>query len=144
MRSLAVHEHKLYFTYQDTDGQRQTLVYDILEKFWKHYQFGRAAEALHGDDEDDLLIGSLNLGTTYTHTGTSDAGLPIASRIRTGSVSGGKREEKLIGDAFGTTAQGPQRAHSIAMEVAWSSASAQPILYQAGVAITPQPEITNR
>src|SRR5574342_618428 len=100
MRSLAVHEHKLYFTYQDTDGQRQTLVYDILEKFWKHYQFGRAAEALHGDDEDDLLIGSLNLGTTYTHTGTSDAGLPIASRMRTGSVSGGKREEKLFGDAF--------------------------------------------
>ena len=185
-RSLTVWENKLYFLYQDTDGARQTLVYDILLKEWRHLKFGRAPSVLQGEDEDTLLIGSLNLGKTYTHEGVSDDGLAIAVTARTGSFSGGQREEKLFGDAFidadrqavnlsvqmflneeivanaaqgltdgvnrtryildafGTSAQGPQRAHSVATEVTWSSAVARPILYQLGYAITPQPDITNR
>jgi hypothetical protein len=97
---MTVWENKLYFLYQDTGGSRQVLVYSILNNFWRHYTFGRAPTMLQGEDEDVLLVGSLNLGKTYTHDGTSDDGLPIAAVVRTGAFSGGRREEKLFGDCF--------------------------------------------
>jgi hypothetical protein len=95
---LTVWENKLYFLYQDTSGQRQVLVYSILNQFWRHAHFGRACSMVQGEDEPDLLLGSLNLGKTYTHTGTSDDGLAISPVFRSGSQSGGRREEKLFGD----------------------------------------------
>lgn len=91
-------ENKIYFLYQDIDGTRQVLVWSILQKFWRHYTFGRAPALVQGEDETTLLIGSLNLGTTYTHEGTADHGLAIACTLRTGAQSGGVREEKLFGD----------------------------------------------
>jgi len=180
---LTVWENKLYFSYQDTDGARQVLVYSILNKFWRHYTFGRAQTMLQGEDEDLLLIGSLNLGTTYTHAGVNDAGLAIAWRARTGAISGSAREEKLFGDAFldldraGTSivvqnflneetvtnltqtitdesgrqryildafGEGPQKAHSLSIDVSGSAIEGHPTLYQSGVSITMQPDITNR
>ena len=181
---LTIWENKLYFSYQDTLGARQVLVWSILNRFWRHYTFGRAQTGLQGEDEDLLLIGSLNLGTSYTHEGVTDGGLAIPWTIRTGAVSGGSREEKLFGDQFldvdsssdSLTVQNflneetvsnlsqavsgvagrqryildafgdaPQKAHSLSMEVRGSSASAlPPTLYQAGVAITLQPDITAR
>ena len=95
---LTVWESKLYFGYQDTNGERQTWVYSILNKFWRHYKFGRAPDCYQGEDEDTLILGSLNLGTSYTHEGFSDASLPIAGVIRTGAADADKREEKLLGD----------------------------------------------
>ena len=137
---------------------------------------------MQGEDEEILLVGSTG-GITYTHSGTSDDGSAIACRIRTGSFSAGRREEKLFGDIYldvdtgGTPlslqvflneethanavlpvasatpgrqrfllhafGEAPQKAHSIACEVSWSSALAGPILYQLGYAITPQPDLTN-
>jgi len=95
---LTVWENKLYFLYQDTSGDRQVLVYDILLKFWRHYGFGRALSVVQGEQEDVLVMGSLNLGAAYTHEGLSDDGLPIACTARSGSFTGGRREEKLFGD----------------------------------------------
>ncbi len=180
---LTVWENKLYFGYQDTAGARQVLVYSILYKTWRHYNFGRAQGGLQGEDEDLLLIGSLNLGRTYTLSGNTDDSLAISWTVRTGSVSGGSREEKLFGDQFidldrdGETlvvqnflneetvsnltqsistevgrqrfildafGEGPQKAHSIATEVRGSASTGKPTLYQMGVAITMQPDITNR
>jgi len=183
---LTVWENKLYFTYQDTLGARQTLVFAILTNFWRHYLFGRAPAVLQGEDEDLLLIGSLNLGLTYTFEGLTDGGLAIPWAARTGAVSGGSREEKLFGDAFldldwagqeitcqfflneetvanatqvidAATAvdghqryildafgEGPQKAHSISFEVRGEASTGKPILYQTGVAITMQPDITNQ
>ncbi len=91
-------ENKIYFTYLDTGGAMQTLVYSVLNKFWLHYHFGRPPQRLQGEAEPTLLIGG-QLGKTYTHDGLSDDGLPIAVQIRTGAASGGVREEKLFGDA---------------------------------------------
>jgi hypothetical protein len=178
---LTVHENKLYFLYQDANGARQTLVYDILQDYWRLYTFGRAISLVQGQDEDDLLLGGLNQGLTYSHTGFSDDGLAIACTARTGAFSGGRREEKLFGDQYldadlqgvtGTlqnflneeavvnTAQAmaggvgreryiydsfgqePQKAHSISTELTWSSATARPLIYQFGYAITLQPDIT--
>ena len=180
---LTTWENKLYFLYQDTGGARQVAVYHLLQKFWLHYTFGRAPSSLQGEDEALLLIGSLNLGKTYTHEGFSDDGLAIVCVDRTGAFSGGVREEKLLGDALldadrqGLTltvqnylneevitnlsqtiatgtgrerylldafGESPQRAHSISTNLSWSSASAAPILYQLGYAITLQPDITVR
>lgn len=181
---LTVWENKLYFSYQDTNGDLQVLVYSILNKFWRHLQFGRAQMMLQGEDEDLLLIGSLNLGTTYTHSGLTDDGNAIPWAIRTGAISGGSRVEKLFGDQFldldrgnqvvtvqnflneetvanatqtvttdvgrqryilDAFGEGPQKAHSISLDVEGSAdGSGQPVLYQTGVAITLQPDLTNR
>jgi hypothetical protein len=97
---LTTWENKLYFLYQDSGGGRQVLVYDILLKFWRPYAFGRALSVVEGEQEDLLVLGSLNTGTAYTHEGFSDDGLAIAVTARTGSFSGGHREEKLFGDQF--------------------------------------------
>ena len=179
---MTVWENKLFFQYQDTNGARQCLVYHILEKAWRHYTFGRAHSVLQGEDEDALLVGGLNQGAAYTHEGFSDAGLTIACTVRSRSDSGGRREDKLLGDQFvdcdrqgvaltlqnflneeavtnlpqlineGTGRQRyildsfgviPQRAHSLATELRWSSAAARPVLYQMGTAITLNPEVTS-
>ena len=180
---LTVWENCLYVQYQDTAGDRQVLVYSILQQFWRHYRFGRAPACLQGEDEPLLVLGGLSSGASYTHEGTSDDGAPIACLLRTGSASGGRREEKLFGDlfldaddanqvltlqvflneeihanveeaiasatagrqrflihAFGTH---PQKAHSIACELRWSTADAPPTLYQLGYALTLQPDLTN-
>ena len=98
--SMTIWENKLFVLYEDTSGERHQMVYDILLKTWRHYQFGRAPAVLQGQDEDTLLIGSLNLGKSYQFSGVSDDGLAIESTVRTGSLSGNTREEKLFGDAF--------------------------------------------
>jgi len=98
--AVTVWENKVYFTYQDTGGQVQTLVYAILNKFWRHYSWGRSPARLQGEDEATLILGGASSNASYLHTGTSDDGLAIASTIRTGAASGGTREEKLFGDAF--------------------------------------------
>jgi hypothetical protein len=97
--SVTVWENKVYFTYQDTGGQMQTLVYAILHKFWRHYHWGAAPRRLQGEDEATLLILGAAGGAAYQHTGTSDNGTAIASTVRSGAASGGTREEKLFGDA---------------------------------------------
>ena len=178
---LTVWENALYFQYEDTGGHRQVMVYSILQKFWRHYHFDKEPACLQGEDEDVLLMGGEN-GIVYTHSGTSDAGTPIECVIRTGSNSGGRREEKLFGDlfldadgagndlelqvflneetvenlteiviagsereryvihAFGNS---PQKAHSIACELRWSTSGEPPTIFQLGYAITLQPDLTN-
>lgn len=98
MLRLTVWENALYFLYQDTAGQRQVLVYSILQKFWRHYHFSPLVATVQGEDEPVLLLGAT--GAAYSHSGTSDAGTAIACTLRTGSISGGRREEKLFGDLF--------------------------------------------
>jgi hypothetical protein len=178
---LTVWENALYFLYQAEGGERHVLVYSILQKFWRHYSFGQLPWTVQGEDEDVLVIGGTN--QSYLLQGTSDGGVAIACRLRTGSASGGRREEKLFGDlfldadlgsipevelqvflneettanltehVFGTLAQrqrflvkafgdNPQKAHSIACELRWSTTGPPPTLYQLGYAITLQPDVT--
>lgn len=179
---LTVWENDLYVGYEDTAGVRQVLVYSILQKFWRHYHFHKPAACLQGEDEDVLLIGGAGTARAYLHAGTSDDDEPIACVVRTGSASGGRREEKLFGDLFldintaseavtlqvflneeshsnvaeaiGPTSvrerflvhafgASPQKAHSIACELRWSSTVGAPTLYQLGYAVTLQPDLTN-
>jgi hypothetical protein len=95
---MTVWESKLYFGYQDTGGSRQVLVYDILQKFWKHITFGKQSEGFQGDDEDTLIIGGAGSGKSYTHEGFSDDGAAITCTARSGVIDANLREEKLLGD----------------------------------------------
>lgn len=95
---LTVWENALYFQYQDRLGQRQVLVYSLLQKFWRHYHFAQPPACVQGDDEDLLLLGGLATGKVYTLYGPSDDGAAIPWLARTGAASGGRREEKLFGD----------------------------------------------
>lgn len=99
---LAVYRDELYFGYQDTDGDRQVLVYQILTGQWRHYQFGRAQAALYADGEGEearLLLGGASTGLGYELAGFSDDGLPIEAHVRSASWDWGRpREEKLLGD----------------------------------------------
>lgn len=98
--SVTEWENKIYFTYQDTLGGIQTLVYSILNKFWRHYNWGKPPARLQGEDEPTLAILGVTGGKSYLNTGFSDDGVAITCRIRTGAASGGTRNEKLFGDAF--------------------------------------------
>ena len=95
---MTIWENKLYFGYQDSLGNRQVLIFDILKRFWRHASFGRQQEGLQGEDEDTLIIGGTSSGKSYTHAGFSDDSLAIAVTARTGVVDGQAREEKLLGD----------------------------------------------
>lgn len=179
---LTTYQNCLYFQYDDTAGHRNVLVYSLLLQFWRHYSFAQSPSVLEGEaDADLLLLGCA--GASYTLGGTSDSGAAIPCTIRTGSASGGRREEKLFGDIFldadpngnelslqvflneesvansviaiGSASSGrqrflvhafgdnPQKAHSIATELTWSTSGAPPTIYQIGYAITLQPDLTN-
>ena len=101
---LAVANNNLYFIYQDTGGTRRMLVYSILLKCWREYDFATPISGLYaetlGAQQYQLLLGGVSSGTTYTHSGTSDGGSAIASVIRTGSRDqGAPRQDKFyMGD----------------------------------------------
>lgn len=182
---LELHENELFFQYEDITGQRQCLVYSLLFQYWKLYTFGKETACFYSDEGNDvstLLIGGLNTGKTYIHSGFSDDGTAIGASFRTGWLTFDRpREEKRLGDqfldfdtqgvaltlqnrlndetvantiqslaavagrtraifdSFGVT---PQRVRNISTEIAWSSASAAPIVYSLGTALIIEPEIT--
>ncbi len=47
--------------------------------------------------------------------------------------------QRIIFDSFGSV---PQKGRTLSANLSWSSATAAPILYQIGTAITPQPDVT--
>jgi hypothetical protein len=97
---LTVWENALYFQYQDAGGNRQVLVYSLLQKFWRHYNFKYPNATVQGLDERILVVGGYQTGASYLHKGADDAGTLIPCVIQSGSFSAGRREEKLFGDAF--------------------------------------------
>ena len=99
---LAWYRQELYFGYQDTNGDRQVLIYAPLAKTWRAYTFAVDFSALYPDEiADTLILGGLTTGTGYTHSGFSDAGAAISWAARTGAWDWGRpREEKLFGDQF--------------------------------------------
>src|SRR4029434_7128358 len=46
---LTCWETYLVFQYQDTGGTRQVMVFSILQKFWRHYQFGQPPPLVQGE-----------------------------------------------------------------------------------------------
>lgn len=99
---LSVFQDRLYFQYQDTNGDRRVLVYLILYKSWLPYLFARSHSYLQPDDDGPaslLLVGGRTTGTSYTHDGLSDAGDAIPWLLRTNDWDLGRaREDKLLGD----------------------------------------------
>lgn len=57
-------------------------------------------------------------------------------------ISGVTGRTRLIFDGFYASLDGPQRARDLAAELSWSTDQAPPILYQGGVALTEQPDLT--
>lgn len=95
---------------------------------------GRREEKLFGDqvidaDRDGIDISVTNYLNEETVTNLAQA------------LDDGSGRQRYILDGFG---ESPQKAHSISTEISWSSAAAQPILFQMFYAITLQPDITNR
>lgn len=97
-RCLTTWQSKLYFQYQDTSGAVQCAVFDLLQRTWRHYHFAQAHAVLQGEDEDLLLLGGLNQGASYQHTGLADDGFTIDCVVRSGALANNRREEKLFGD----------------------------------------------
>lgn len=101
---LEIFENELYFTYQDHDGDIQTLVYSFPYQFWRQYTFGVPPSVLYADEGNDnpvLIIGGKTSGESYEFTGTSDDGANIACSFRTGAINfGSPRLEKRFGDQF--------------------------------------------
>lgn len=99
---LSIARDLLYFLYQDTNGDRQILVYSLLYKFWTDYEFVPDVCYLLADDDTaiaTILVGGLTTGKAYLHDGTTDDGSAIPFLLRTGDWDLNRpREDKLLGD----------------------------------------------
>lgn len=94
---------------------------------------GRREEKLYGDQIVDCDRQGVDL--TLQNFLNEEAVTNTAQAIAEGSG-----RQRYILDSFGVI---PQRAHSLATEIRWSSAEARPVLYQMGTAITWNPEVTS-
>lgn len=100
---LAIWQDELYFSYQGTNDQFYTLVYQILTGEWRRYVWGLPLSACYADVEtqgtNQLLWGGRVSGGGYRMAGTADMNLPIPVVARTGAWDFTRpREEKLLGD----------------------------------------------
>ena len=100
---LAYYDSELWLTYEDTSNGRHHLVYNFLDKNWRHYAFGVPVSCVYGEPIEgaaaSTLLGAGSTGAIYTHDGFSDAGSAIAWSFRTGAQHfGNPRNEKLYGE----------------------------------------------
>lgn len=93
---------------------------------------GRREEKLFGDMIVDANPSDTAISVTNYLNEDS-----VANAVQT--IVGGSGRSRYIFDAFG---ENPQKAHSIATEIAWSTVLAPPTIYQLGYGLTVQPEIT--
>jgi hypothetical protein len=180
---LEVFRQDLWFSYRDSHGDQQVLLYSLLDQKWRHYAFGNpiVVPFTEGANENAVLILGANNGSAYTHAGTSDAGIAIAWTHMTGALDAGQpRKTKLLGDIIldldragtdinvlttlnhdavinGTTViddgtgrtryiiqpfgSEPQQARTCALTLSGNYTAARPVLYQAGIAISLQPDV---
>ncbi len=105
---LAVHDMDLYFTYKDTNGDLQCLIFSLVFRYWRAYSWAHPVNLFYSDETQgeaqyaqgalQLLMGCAN-GTAYTYGGYTDDGTPISWSVRTGAWNWNQpREEKLLGD----------------------------------------------
>lgn len=98
---LAFFDNLLFFTYQDTGGDRRQLVYSFLEDSWWSYLFGEDVSVVYNEPVQGVaascLLGGFATGQVYTHSGYSDDGTAIAYTARTGATHFGEPAlEKLL------------------------------------------------
>lgn len=75
---LEIHDNDLWFTYQDIVGVQQCMVYSLLAKYWRHYNFTNPIASIRSDSTAPrLLFGGRLSGKIYTHSGHSDDGTAI-------------------------------------------------------------------
>jgi hypothetical protein len=101
----------------------------------------RTADHDFGRPREDKLFGDVILdldanGTTPTLTTRLNNGATV-NAVQT--LASGVGRARVILDSFGTL---PQKARTLAAEIAGTSAAAPPIFYQIGASIIPQPDVT--
>lgn len=103
---LELADMDLWFTYLDTNGARQCLVYSLLYQYWRSYLFARVPAVVYNDEtitqasigQQRVIFGSTNQNA-YTHEGFDDDHVAITWSCRTGAWTfGSPRQEKLLGD----------------------------------------------
>jgi hypothetical protein len=101
---LSCYLDQLFLHYQGTDGNRYTIVYAILFKFWTPWSFGKQTTYLLPDEDTPvalLFVGGLTTGKSYLYdpAAFSDDGVAIPCTIRTKDWDMDRpREDKLLGD----------------------------------------------
>lgn len=80
--ALEIHDNDLWFLYQDTQGVQQCLIYSLLAKYWRHYNFFNAVAGLYSDNTySRLILGGKATGKLYSHAGVSDDGTAISCTV---------------------------------------------------------------
>lgn len=102
-----IHQNDLWVIYMDTAGTRQAMIYNILQRYWRHYRFtptvvsGFSATII--GDAPTLILGTAGRspGAGFTHTGPLDDTDPISGVWRSGAMDQLlPRQDKLYGDIF--------------------------------------------
>lgn len=106
-------QNELYFTYEDTNGHTNTLIYGLLptKQFWRIYEWEIDITGVYVETAQqgrpNLILGGGSNGTAYTHSGILDAGGAITCRMQTGYIDQGvPRQMKLYAGDIALYAEG--------------------------------------
>ena len=98
---LTIYQNELHFFYQDVNGARQSLIYHLFDKLWRHASYAIPVSVAYTDLTTGigrLIMGSSN-GNAYTYAGTSDDGTAIGVTIQTGAYNQGyQKSQKRYSD----------------------------------------------
>jgi hypothetical protein len=101
---LAAFNNDIYFTYKDTGGTIQTLVYSTIYKTWRQVLFGNAVTSFYADPTQgeagmQLILGCNN--AAFLNAGTTDNGTTINCQYRSGALDFGyPRGDTMFGDVI--------------------------------------------
>lgn len=107
---LFFHLNELWMLYPTSPGGSAVtyaMIFNIADRYWRHYQFGPAiiGPPIYSGYSDvrstssNLLLGSND--QTFTHSGTSDNTLPIFCNFSTAALDqGAPRQDKVYGDVI--------------------------------------------
>lgn len=97
---LAEFNNDLWFGYQDSGGTQRWLLYSLLYRYWRPYDFATGISAVYSEEGVplSLLMGGRTSGKAYTQGGTTDDGSAIAWLVRSGTLNeGDPRIDKRYG-----------------------------------------------
>jgi hypothetical protein len=90
---LEIYQQELWFSYQDTQGTRMVMIYNIPFGFWRPYMFTIPTSVVYRDEggTDQLIMGGSQDGKVYTYEGDTDDGTDITWQARTGCLTFDRR-----------------------------------------------------
>lgn len=97
---LAEFNNDLWFGYCDSSGTQRWLIYSLIYRYWRAYDFADAIVEVYSEEGTglSLVMGGYSSGKGYAFGGTTDNGVAINWLVRSGTLNAGSaRTSKRYG-----------------------------------------------